>query len=109
MNNSERSYLTDDDLAVKAIRQYLEYEYKESGKQSAINLFEINFGPAVAGLLCAAIGAWIFGIDRQSQVYVFCAISIAYSIGKQSIGGNTPEVHIAGALKALTVATYRRK
>ncbi|WP_132542643.1 hypothetical protein [Plasticicumulans lactativorans] len=102
-------YLAEDSEAADLINQYLSHVPDWDGKVAFSNFIEAVVGPALVGLLIAALGSWLFSIDRTQQVFVFCAIAVSYAIGQMNSGTNTPQHHIALALKALVVAVYRRR
>jgi hypothetical protein len=109
MNANDTKGVEDDDFSVKTIRKILEKNEERSTARSVLEVILMIFVPAVAGLICASLGSWLFSLNEQNQVYVFCAIAIAYSISDHRRIINAPEYHIATALKALALAVVRLK
>lgn len=109
MNVNDAKGLDGDDLSLKIIRKILEKNEEKSTTRSVLEVILMIFVPAVAGLVCASLGSWMFSLSEQNQVYVFCAIAVAYSISDHRRMINSPEYHIATALKALALAVVRLK
>lgn len=109
MTENNTKELADDDSSTKRIIRILEMNEEQSATLSALEVISSIFVPAAAGLLCAFLGSWFFHLNEQNSVYVFCAIAIAYSIHDHRRRINSPEYHIATALKALALAVVRLK
>ena len=109
MNANETKEVIDNDSLATRIRRILELNEERSATLSAMEVISSIFVPAAAGVICASLGSWLFNLNEQNQVYVFCAIAIAYSIGDHRRRINSPEYHIATALKALALAVVRLK
>jgi hypothetical protein len=109
MNENEARDFVDYDSSAKRILRVLEMNEEQSATLSALEVMSSIFVPAAAGFICACLGSWLFHLNEQNQVYVFCAIAIAYSINDHRRRINAPEYHIATALKALALAVIRLK
>lgn len=103
------SYLNDDSAAEAQIHEFLTFQETPTAFGFVNALCNTILFPSLCGLLIAAIGTWIFGLDRSQQVHVFSAAAVAYAVTSLKSKLDSPELHLVAGVKALVIACYRRR